>query len=842
MLALLLLSCRSPVPVPTDTAAGSDLLWPVGEGALRVDPGGWVDVVDADGRVVLQHAVGVAMLDAADDSGVELRTDDAELLSVEEEGEGEAWTVRMRSQTGDDAPELLWTLRSDGDAAVTASLAVDNTTEGEVVVAKLAPIRADARDGGALFLGADPARHRILENGSYAAVDFVVEVRPGDTQPDAAAAVIAPGEYEGHSVSNGNHAVVDLDGDAVWVAGALSFSRSLPVMNLTGDAAVGLVDDAGRQGFSYLSLEADLLPQPQPVAAGQTLESERYWLAPFEDDALLGLERYAQALADHLGVVPWQRRADGRRVPNGWNSWSGSGGTGGYGTDVDEELILDNLDWMATQLRDWGMDWFQLDDGYEPAYGDWTWNEERFPSGARGLSDAIRARGMTPGLWMAPFTADPDSALYAEHPDWFAEKSVLGMVVSGDDLILDLSKPEVQAWLEDVGRTVRDDWGYDWYKLDFGYYALLAAEYDSGGTREQAWAEGVQAVRRGLGDDAFLLTIGVLGPNYALADSMRTTLDNAPVWDWDPALSADDHLSQQGFKPTVRTAGRRWYLQDRVWINHPDLIFFRSNTVDTDWPAVTLEEARAFSTFVGLSGGIVKLGDRLVDLTGDQVDVIRRLLPSYGSAARPLDVFEREFPEVWNLPVHAPLDGYDEEYEVLGLFNWGWNLDLTMSPYGEIADDGAARDHRVDLDARGLDGTWLAWEFWTGEYLGEVNGALALSVPAHDCRVVALRRPLDHPQFLGWNRQLTMGGVLLEAVTWDASQRNLTVRAPVVPGTELAPFSWRLAFHLPEGFALSAVQADGVALDSLQWRVEGDVATVEFEPTTAGELELRLVF
>jgi hypothetical protein len=843
MISLLaLLACQpDPALTPAPGGAGGEgpTVMAVGSGQLVLDPGGWFDLVDADGHAVLVHAVGVAMLDAAGETGTPLRTDDDRDRTVTETADG----LELRVQGADGVPDLLWWLGAGEDGALLAELRVDNTTDEPVHIAKLATIRAEAGDGGGLFLGADPARHRILENGSHAALEFVAEVRPGDTEPDAAAAMIAPGEYEGHSVSSSNHAVVDLDSSAAWVAGALSFDQAQPVMNLSYLPVLSDEDDHQRLGFTYFSAEADFLPLALDVAPGDTISSERIWVSAFGADALLGLEAYADAVANHYGIVPWHRREAGRRVPNGWNSWSGSGGTGGYGTDFDEELVLENLDWMALELRDWGMDWFQFDDGYEPTYGEWVWRTDRFPSGPRGLSDAIRERGFRPGIWIAPFTAYDEATVFIEHPDWFIEKTPLGQIVSSGYNVLDLTHPEVQAWLAALMTEVRDEWGFDWVKVDFGYYAMMGAHYDDpSATREAAWRQGVQVVRDALGDDVFLLMVGVLGQNYGLVDSMRTTLDNAPVWDWDPSLNLDNHMEQQGHKPTMRTAGRRWYLHDRVWLNHPDLIIFRSNTRDETWPRVTLEEARAFATFVGLSGGIVKLGDRLLDLEGDAVGVIRALLPTYGTAARPLDVFEREFAEVWHLPVHAPIDGYDASYEVMGLFNWGLNQDLTTSPYSLMEDDGSDRHHAVDLNARGLSGTWLAYEFWTASFLGEVEDTLVLDVPAHDSRVVALRPPTGAPQFLGWNRQITMGGSVLEDATWDDSARTLTLRMPVVPGTELAPFVWEVAVHVPDGFTRSDLQAEGVALTNLQAALDGSVLRISFEPEAAGSLHLVVHF
>lgn len=277
-----------------------------------------------------------------------------------------------------------------------------------------------------------------------------------------------------------------------------------------------------------------------------------------------------------------------------------------------------------------------------------------------------------------------------------------------------------------------------------------------------------------------------------------------------------------------------------MWINHPDLILFRSHANEPDWPRLTLEESQAFGTFVSLSGGIVKLGDKLVELGADEINSVRKLIPTYGVSARPLDVFEREYPESWHLPVHAPLDGYEASYEVLGLFNWGANLDLTTQPHGPIA-DGEDRDHRVDLDQLGLDGEWIAYEFWTGTYLGQVEHTLALSVPPHRARVVALRRPTGDPQFLGWNRQVTMGGSVLGPVSWDAASRTLTASTGVSASTGAAPFTLELAFLVPDGADPQEITTSGVPVSGLEHTREGEVLRVRFVPEATGDLQLTIV-
>ncbi len=840
---LLLLSCAC--QDQGDSASAAFLLEAPGS-QLELREEGWFDLYDMDGAAILLGAHAALMLDAADDTGRQLSTlDEGQHIVVqasESDALGDAQRLSLTRLGAEGEPALIWTISAYQTGAYSFRLTASNPGEETLTLCKASALRVDGDEEGGLFLGDHPSTHRILENGQYAALDMTAEVLPGDVEASGFGS-IAPGDYQGHSAASWNHAVADLDSDAAWVAGGLSFESSMPVINLSYDESDAQSAPDGRTGFSYFSAEAAWEPECKPLEPGASFSSELYYVHPTPVDALQGLEDYAQAVADWLDITPWHRRAEGRRVANGWNSWAGSGSTGGYGTDINQEMALENLDIMATELRDWGMDWFQLDDGYEPAYGDWTWNKERFPKGPAWLTEQIRAAGLRPGLWIAPFTAHDDSELYQDHPDWFADETMLGQVIGGEYEVLDLTHPEVLDWLAELTDTFRNDWGFEWLKLDFGYHALFGTGfYQADATREEAWRGAMKVIDEGLGEDAFFMLVGNLGTNYDIIDAGRLTLDSMPLWEWEPDQDSDDHLEQQGLKPIMRTSGRRWYLQDRVWINHPDLIFFRSNTHDKSWPRLTLDESQAFCTYVALSGGIVKLGDRLVDLDADAINTIRAILPIYGVAARPLDVFTTEYPEIWHMPVDAPLDGFDEPYHLLGLFNWGFNVDQTTNPYSELKDDGSDRQHSVDLAALGLDGQWLAYEFWTGSYLGTVSSQLDLDVPSHTGRVVALRQPTGAPQFLGWNRNITMGATVLGAVTWDEGSQTLSLDMTTAVPTEKAPFTYEMAFYVPSGQSVSDVQFSGAAVEDEAWESEGEVLRVSFIPQETGALEVELSF
>lgn len=82
----------------------------------------------------------------------------------------------------------------------------------------------------------------------------------------------------------------------------------------------------------------------------------------------------------------------------GWCSWYQ------YFGDVGEGDIRTNLA-LATE---WPFDLFQVDDGWQPAIGDWS--RTRYASDLGTLAADVAAAGFQPGIWLAPFLAAPRRA------------------------------------------------------------------------------------------------------------------------------------------------------------------------------------------------------------------------------------------------------------------------------------------------------------------------------------------------------------------------------------------------------------------------------------------------
>ena len=417
------------------------------------------------------------------------------------------------------------------------------------------------------------------------------------------------------------------------------------------------------------------------LGPGQDWELEDFvFLSGRDRDALLA--ELARRLAERH---PPLRTA---APPAGWCSWYC------FGPRVTADDVLRNLDVIAREAP--GLRHIQIDDGYQPAMGDWLETGQAFGGDVRGVLRAIRARGFLPAIWIAPFVAEKDAHVFQQHPEWFvkdaqgeplrADTVTFGGWRRGPWYVLDGTHPEAQEHLENVLRTMRTEWGCTYFKLDANFWGAIHGGrfHDPRATRIEAYRRGMEAVRRGAGD-AFLLGCNhPIWPSLGLIHGSRSSNDIKRSWAR-VAGTARQNLS------------RNW--QDgRLWWNDPDAV------VLTELGA---EEVRFHATAIAASGGMILSGDDLTRLDADRLDLLRKLLPPTGMAARFADA---------ELGV-GTADLADRRHVFL------LNAD----------DEPRSRSFPVDMRCR-------LRELWTGEDLGAREGEVTLTLPARAGRVVVCMR------------------------------------------------------------------------------------------------------
>lgn len=104
-----------------------------------------------------------------------------------------------------------------------------------------------------------------------------------------------------------------------------------------------------------------------------------------------------------------------------------------------------------------GLDLFLLDDGWfankyprnndMAGLGDWQENKAKLPNGLGPVVDEAGKKDVKFGLWIEPEMVNPKSELYEKHPDWILKLPNRPENYYRNQLMLDLTNPEVQDFV-----------------------------------------------------------------------------------------------------------------------------------------------------------------------------------------------------------------------------------------------------------------------------------------------------------------------------------------------------------------------------------------------------------
>ncbi len=255
--------------------------------------------------------------------------------------------------------------------------------------------------------------------------------------------------------------------------------------------------------------------------------------------------------------------------------------------NISEAQILRDLEGMQTLPVKPHI--FQIDDGFEPFVGDWlTANPEKFPNGLEPIIQKILADGYQAGIWLAPFVAEKNSALYREHPDWFqyrdGERVFTGSNWSGH-YALDPYHPEVRDYIRKSVEHFKA-MGVTLFKLDFLYAACMSSRPDK--TRGEIMAESMDFLRQVCGD-CQILGCGVpLASAFGRVEYCRIGPDMSLNFDDKPFMRLL-HNERPSTLHTQRNTLYRRQLDGRAFRNDPDVFLLREeNTTLSDEQKHTL--------------------------------------------------------------------------------------------------------------------------------------------------------------------------------------------------------------------------------------------------------------
>jgi alpha-galactosidase len=591
-------------------------------------------------------------------------------------GSGRTITVTNSGLSG--KPDLVLIIQLYDQAPyATVQVNIQNTTDKAVTVQS---VRA------AEFIG-----DSLVNLGGHAAADRVLSDSYSEDRPDLKL-------YDLGKAPNGMHRgvgsqlIYNRESKQSLFIAALTADRLLTYLHLQASG-----ENAGTKIASYtidlagtteIQKEFDLKGGPAenqlelnlPVEPGATFVSERLMFEAGPD-----YHNQMTAYGDAIRRLHHARFA--ATTPIGWWSW-----TAYYGA-INEGETLANADWQAAHLKALGYNFFQVDEGYQYARGEYeTANATQYPDGMRFVGHRVVGDGLLFGVWTAPFQATSRSWVYEHHKDWLVHNAkgepihteLLWRQKSDVIYALDTTNPAAQEYLRQTYRTLVREWGVRFIKLDFmDSSAIEGFMYRPNTTALEALRIGLQTIRDAVGNDVILDKDGspMLTP-VGLVDTGR--------------ISADTSHSFEGTRTAASGIAARFYMHRNYFLDDPDAFntvaetFHERTRASATYP---LSEAQTSIALAAVSGGMYEIGDDMM-VMGAQPDRLalvenRDLLnmAKMGRASTPIDLMtyepEDEVPSIFFLRESA-------HQSILTVFNW---TKSSRSHTLKLADLGLPADH-----------------------------------------------------------------------------------------------------------------------------------------------------
>ena len=511
----------------------------------------------------------------------------------------------------------------------------------------------------------------ILNLGGGSSADRVLSDSFSEDWPDLALYDLggAPG---GMHRGAGSQLIYNRESKQSLFLGALTSDRFLTLMHLQAEGTGAKTKIASytveSTGTTEIQKEFDLKDSPAddqielslPLKSGEDMTSERLM---FE----AGPDYHNQLLAYGDAVRRLHHARVSSETPLGWWSW-----TVYYGA-INEGETLSNADWQAGHLKSLGYKYFQIDEGYQYARGEYTTpNATQFPDGLRFVGHHLTAEGLTFGIWTAPFEVTSRAWIYEHHKDWLVHNAKGDPIPIGDvwdqktDVLyaLDTTHPGAQEYMRQTYRTLVREWGVRFIKLDFmDTTAIEGYRHRPNTTALEAQRIGLKVIRDAVGEEVILDKDGspMLNP-VGLVDTGR--------------ISADTGHSFERTKNAASGIAARFYMQRNFFVNDPDAFNVTATHLmerANERSSISLGAAQASIALSAISGGMYEIGDDMLVL-GSEKDRLalvenRELLnmAKVGRASTPLDLMtyqpEDEQPSIFFLRE-------DQREAILTVFNW----------------------------------------------------------------------------------------------------------------------------------------------------------------------------
>ena len=190
---------------------------------------------------------------------------------------------------------------------------------------------------------------------------------------------------------------------------------------------------------------------------GERFETPQTFVAVHDGDYFAALSKY-RLLMSERGLTPAVPPA--RTYEPIWCAW-------GYERDCTTALIEATL----PKVKEMGLDWAVIDDGWQAMIGDWNPHRAKYPNGeadVRRLVSDIRAGGLKPRLWYSPLSAAPGSDLLHDHADMLLlnEDGAVQNISWWNSFYLCPAYEKTVQHTQELIKKFIGDWGFAGLKID----------------------------------------------------------------------------------------------------------------------------------------------------------------------------------------------------------------------------------------------------------------------------------------------------------------------------------------------------------------------------------------
>lgn len=211
---------------------------------------------------------------------------------------------------------------------------------------------------------------------------------------------------------------------------------------------------------------------------GERLEIPPTFVATHRGDYFAVLDRYRQFMADVGLQSPSSPEAAYEPI---WCAW-------GYERECTKELIEGTL----PKVRDLGLRWAVIDDGWQSNVGDWKLSPAKYPNGEadmKALVSSIRAEQLKPRLWFAPLAAAPGSDVLHDHTDMLLldKDGAVQNISWWNCFYLCPAYEETVKYTQALVRKFLSEWGHAGLKIDGQHLNAVAPCYNPAHRHSDPW-------------------------------------------------------------------------------------------------------------------------------------------------------------------------------------------------------------------------------------------------------------------------------------------------------------------------------------------------------------------